>query len=125
VSSLVLTLVGPAPTAVQLLQAGGVILTSLVLSGVAIWRILQRLPANGRGYLRASNRSEEGYVASTARVELVGLDGVAVTDLRPSGTALFGGERVDVVSEGAFVTAGTPVRVVRAEGYRHVVRVIE
>jgi membrane-bound serine protease (ClpP class) len=50
------------------------------------------------------------------------MDGVAVTDLHPSGTAQFGDERVDVVSEGSFVEAGTAVRVVRADGYRHVVR---
>jgi membrane-bound serine protease (ClpP class) len=46
-----------------------------------------------------------------------------VTDLHPSGTAQFGEERVDVVSEGGFVPAGTRVQVVQAEGYRHVVRV--
>jgi membrane-bound serine protease (ClpP class) len=72
--------------------------------------------------LRARTASDDGYVAARRRVELVGMDGVAVTDLHPSGTAQFGDERVDVVSEGSFVEAGTAVRVVRADGYRHVVR---
>ena len=31
-------------------------------------------------------------------------------------------ERVDVVTEGEYVAQGSPVRVVRSEGYRHVVR---
>jgi membrane-bound ClpP family serine protease len=35
---------------------------------------------------------------------------------------LIGDERVDVVSEAEWIQAGTPVRVVSAEGYRHVVR---
>ena len=46
----------------------------------------------------------------------------AVTDLRPSGTAQIGSERVDVVTEGEYVAQGRAVRVVRSEGYRHVVR---
>jgi membrane-bound serine protease (ClpP class) len=108
---------------VDLVQAGATILTALVLFGVAVWQLLERLPGSGRGQLLASTRSDQGYVASTARVELIGVEGVAVTDLHPSGTAQFGEERVDVVSEGGFVPAGTRVQVVQAEGYRHVVRV--
>jgi membrane-bound serine protease (ClpP class) len=45
-----------------------------------------------------------------------------MTDLRPSGTAQIGPERVDVVTEGEYVAQGRAVRVVRSEGYRHVVR---
>jgi membrane-bound serine protease (ClpP class) len=46
---------------------------------------------------------------------------VALTDLRPAGTARIGAERVDVVTEGQYVAQGDVVRVVRSEGYRHVV----
>jgi membrane-bound serine protease (ClpP class) len=56
------------------------------------------------------------------REDLVGRDGVAMTDLRPSGTALVGEERVDVVTEGEFISQGSPLRVLRSEGYRLVVR---
>ena len=52
-------------------------------------------------------------------VDIIGAD----TDLRPAGVAEVAGERIDVVSEGDFVQAGTAITVVRAEGYRHVVRV--
>ena len=55
------------------------------------------------------------------RVDLVGQEGVALTDLRPAGTARIGAERVDVVTEGEYVSQGAPIRVVRSEGYRHVV----
>src|SRR5690625_6253137 len=47
--------------------------------------------------------TELGYVSSVNRLELIGLEGVTVTPLRPSGTALFENERIDVVSEGAFI----------------------
>jgi membrane-bound serine protease (ClpP class) len=42
--------------------------------------------------------------------------------LRPTGIADIDGARVDVVSEGGFIEAGTPIEVTRAEGYRIVVR---
>ncbi|WP_407058246.1 NfeD family protein [Tigheibacillus jepli] len=48
-----------------------------------------------------STKTELGYVASENRLELIGLEGTAVTNLRPSGTALIDGERIDVVTEGA------------------------
>jgi membrane-bound serine protease (ClpP class) len=48
--------------------------------------------------------------------------GVAQTNLRPSGTALIGRRRVDVVTEGPMIERGTPIRVVAVEGMRVVVR---
>ena len=64
--------------------------------------------------------SGRGLIKTFGRV--VGLDGVAVTDLRPAGLAQIGAERVDVITEGEYVAQGTPVRVLRSEGYRHIVR---
>ena len=37
---------------------------------------------------------------------------------------LFGDERIDVVSESEWITEGTQVRVISAEGYRHIVRAV-
>jgi membrane-bound serine protease (ClpP class) len=56
---------------------------------------------------------------------LLGATGVARSDLRPGGIAEIEGERIDVVSEGGYIQAGTPVVVVRDEGYRRVVREVE
>jgi membrane-bound serine protease (ClpP class) len=49
-------------------------------------------------------------------------EAVAVTALRPAGRASVGGELLDVVTEGDFVEPGTPLRIVRVEGNRVVVR---
>ena len=38
--------------------------------------------------------------------------------LRPAGVASIDGQRVDVLTEGDFVPAGTPIRVTRVEGAR-------
>jgi membrane-bound serine protease (ClpP class) len=44
---------------------------------------------------------------------------------RPSGTAQFDGERYDVVSEGLTILQDRPVKVVRVEGNRVIVRETE
>ena len=65
-----------------------------------------------------------GFESAAVRSDLIGTRGTAITDLRPSGTALFGDERTDVVSESEWITEGTPVEVIRVEGYRCIVRPI-
>jgi membrane-bound serine protease (ClpP class) len=57
--------------------------------------------------------------------ELLGHTGTALTSLRPAGTAVFNGKRVDVVADGTFVEKGRNVKVVAVEGMRVVVRGIE
>ena len=44
------------------------------------------------------------------------------TTLRPCGTAVIGGKRVDVISEGSLIDRGQKVKVVAVEGIRVVVR---
>jgi membrane-bound serine protease (ClpP class) len=58
----------------------------------------------------------------TEKPELLEQTGTAMTVLRPAGTALIEGKRVDVVTEGQLIERGTPVRVVAVEGLRVVVR---
>ncbi len=55
-------------------------------------------------------------------MRFLGKNGLAATVLRPAGSALINGEKVDVVTEGEFIESGTPVEVVRIEGVRVVVR---
>ncbi len=54
--------------------------------------------------------------------ELLNQTGTAHTDLRPAGTAVINGKRVDVVSEGGMIAKGTSIKVVQIEGLRVVVR---
>jgi membrane-bound ClpP family serine protease len=56
--------------------------------------------------------------------ELLHQTGTAATVLRPSGTAIINGRRVDVVTEGDLVERGAPIRVVAVEGMRVVVRAV-
>jgi membrane-bound serine protease (ClpP class) len=54
--------------------------------------------------------------------ELLGSEGRALTTLRPAGVALLRDERCDVITDGEYIAAGEPVRVVRVEGRKVVVR---
>jgi membrane-bound serine protease (ClpP class) len=54
--------------------------------------------------------------------DLLGVVGKAHSVLRPAGKAWLGDRLVDVVSDGPFIQAGTPVEVVQVNGNRIVVR---
>ena len=70
---------------------------------------------------RQDNR--EGYVAPKPNHEqYLGTVGVALSPLRPAGTADFCGERLDVVTEGDFIPRGAYIKVIAVEGTRIVVR---
>ncbi len=64
----------------------------------------------------------KGFSSNEDLSELIGAEGVAVTTLRPAGTAEIKGEKVDVVSESEFIEAGARVKVILTEGRRIVVK---
>jgi membrane-bound serine protease (ClpP class) len=124
-AAVTLAMVGTSPTTGDVMQAFVVLGASLAITVAVAYAWLRHLPNSGRFaglFLRGGAQQADGYIAASPRADLVGQDGVAVTDLRPSGTAQIGPERVDVVTEGEYVAQGRTVRVVRSEGYRHVVR---
>ena len=83
---------------------------------------LPRTAAYGRLVLNAEVPSGPGTTAPTLALRTQpGVQGTARTTLRPSGKAEFGDELVDVVSQGEFIPAGAPVRIVHVEGTRVVV----
>lgn len=48
-----------------------------------------------------------------------------MTVLRPSGTAVINNERIDVVSEGGFIEQNSRITVIKVEGVRIVVRLVD
>ena len=117
-----LALIGNLPTWRSVVEATAILSMAGLLVVTGGYTLVRQLPARGRGiFLLASTDKDTGYVSAPAREDLVGLVGVAATDLHPAGTAIIGSERLDVVSESGFITQGDRVRVIRSEGYRHVV----
>jgi len=127
VASMVLAMMGGYPTTGDVAQALAVLGASLFITAAVIYAWLRHLPNSGRFsglLLKGAGHREAGFTTAPSRPELVGRDGTALTDLRPAGTARIGEERIDVVTEGEYVSQGTRIQVVRSEGYRHVVRVV-
>ena len=102
-------------------ETGTYVMAGVVVAlmfGTFLW--LKFLPESRAGRVFASHQTVGDI--GTERPELVGKAGTALTPLRPSGTAVINGQRVDVVTEGAMIDRDTPVKVVAVEGMRVVVR---
>ena len=84
----------------------------------------KRLTLLDRLVLNDSISTEDGYVASESRLELIGKKLQAYTDLRPAGVAVLGNEKLDVVTDGDFIEKGNEVEIIRVEGMRIVVKKI-
>ena len=119
-----LALLGDLRTWHDVMRATGTFVSSLLVFAAALYLVIRQLPRGERKLgmlLQATTAADQGYIAGDARRDLVGRVGTALVDLHPSGSARFGDQRLDVVSEGGFVTRGSSVRVVRADAYRLVV----
>ncbi|MED1946396.1 MULTISPECIES: nodulation protein NfeD [Brevibacillus] len=75
--------------------------------------------------LGETQSNEEGYIAPRDQRELEGKSGIALTPLRPAGVVKVEGKRVDAVSVGGYIEAGTAITVVQVEGTRIVVAELE
>lgn len=65
---------------------------------------------------------QTGYVSSSSKKEFVGQEGIAQTNLRPAGTAVFNNQSVDVITQGEYVQKGEPITAIRVEGAKIIVR---
>ncbi len=89
-------------------------------------RYLPNVPFLNRYFLPATVEGGSGVVAEeTGHESRAGWTGVAETDLRPAGKAVFDGKLVDVTAESCFVKEGASLRIVSEDGMRVVVKEIE
>jgi membrane-bound serine protease (ClpP class) len=97
---------------------------SLLAAGIAGAWIARRLPSAplfSRVVLQAATTRRQGFAAAKDAAARVGQVGRTLAPLRPSGPARFGEERLDVITDGAFIDAGVDVRVAAVRGSRIVV----
>lgn len=93
-----------------------VILPVVLLAGL---KLLARSPFA----LKSVLSSKSGYSSYDEKTsEYVGKQGTAATNLRPAGTAIINGKRVDVVTRGDYIEKGAEIKVTAVEGARVVVR---
>lgn len=72
--------------------------------------------------LDIQHKEEEGYVSAKPKDEYLGKEGIAVTELRPSGIIEIDGRRLDALSSGNFIQKNTRVKVIKVEGSKIIVR---
>ncbi len=121
VITLVLTWINHGPMATL-----GLLLIVLATLAIAISTSLRSLSKGKLGksriILHDTESNEAGYRATEDLEVFVGREGTASTVLRPTGIADFDGVRMNVSSEGGFISAGTTVRIISVEGQKILVR---
>jgi membrane-bound serine protease (ClpP class) len=107
-------------------SANGIVVSLLLilstLGAFMFW--LVKLPGSRMGKRIVLQADLQGSKSAVDENHLVGLRGLAETDLRPSGYIRIDGKRHDVVAARGFIQQGTEVEVSEVHGMRIVVREI-
>jgi len=94
---------------------------AVILLGMAL---LPRTGAGKRLILQDSQQQAAGFTAVESNLSLLGKEAKVLTALRPAGTILLDGKRLDAVSNGTIIDAGEQVRVIEVQGNRIVVETL-
>lgn len=100
---------------------------SLVVAIIAFAVLARYLPSSKlwtKLILKDSETTQAGYTSAQDYDCYLGCEGITITQLRPAGRIELKGVQLDVVSEGRFLPAGIPVKVVSVKGNRIVVHPI-
>jgi membrane-bound ClpP family serine protease len=73
--------------------------------------------------LKEEQNKEKGFISSSDLNYLLGKEGFASTDLRPTGTGNFDGIELDVISEGKYISKGTKLIIHKVQGSKLIVKV--
>jgi membrane-bound serine protease (ClpP class) len=101
------------------LVAGEIVATIFIL--IIGLSMVRHSPIGRKLTLAKSQTIEDGYVNVPNDDTLIGIEGEVYTPLRPVGTVILRGERVQAVTFGTYVPKGAVVRVIEVHGNRIVV----
>jgi len=125
IAGLMLSTLGDGFTVDALISAAARLGVSLAMALVLSLLILRYLPKTRIGsqlVLQTGLNAHQGFTSEPLSDHAYeGKLGTAASDLRPSGIAVIGGKRVDVVSNGGYIDAGQPIKVDHVDGNRIVV----
>ncbi|MDF2511886.1 MAG: hypothetical protein K0S04_1752 [Herbinix sp.] len=108
----------------------GAIITIIVLAVLAIMlavilSLLSRGKLKSPIILKEEQSNKEGYISANDLKHLLGKQGVALTDLRPSGIGSFDGVDQDVISEGKYIIKGAKVIIFKVLGSKLIVKELD
>ena len=101
---------------------------SLLLALILIFLLARFLPKSSifkKFILSVEEKTSEGFTSREITSELLGAKGIALTTLRPAGTAEINGKRVDVVTDSEYIENGKNIEVIKVEGMKVLVREIK
>ena len=106
---------------------GGIIamISATGVTGGTLWW-MWKSGAWDRFVLSSNLKTDAGLLAREGehRSRYLGKQGVAVTPLRPTGVAEIDGERIEVITEGDFISAGSRIKVVAMDRRKYFVRLV-
>ncbi len=126
-ASLFLSLIPSGPfldfdsISIAIIQLTGAVVAAFILI-LVLAKLLPKSRAFSKLILADEERAEQGFVSYPSEKELVGQEGVALTTLRPAGSAEFNGKRYDVVADWEYIEKGSKIVVLRVEGVKVVVK---
>lgn len=105
----------------------GAIITIIVLALLGIMlAVILGLLSKGKLkspiILKEEQNKDKGYISSNDLKYLLGKQGVAITDLRPTGVGNFDGINFDVLSEGNYIAKGTQLVIYKVQGSKLIVK---
>ena len=110
----------------EILNAVTLVGISFVLAFVLVLPIIKLLPKSktfSKLILDTAEKQQDGFRSSPKDYEqFINQTGIALSTLRPAGIAQFGSKRLDVVAEGEFIEPNSPIKVIKVEGYKIIVR---
>lgn len=90
--------------------ATGVLGSTVLLT--IVYQVFKRFGLLRKVVLFGNMEAQQGFTSHETAESLVGQSGVAETDLRPAGFARIDGNRMEVVSSGAYIVRGSEVMVI-------------
>jgi Membrane-bound serine protease (ClpP class) len=105
----------------------GTLITILVLGILAIMLgVILHLLSKGKLkspiILDEEQNKDKGYTSSNNLNHLLGKEGIAITDLRPTGVGNFNGSDYDVLSEGKYISKGANLVIYKVLGSKLIVK---
>lgn len=129
-ASIFLSLLGSKPfidmeaISIAIIQLSG----ALILSLVGIFVLAKYLPKSkmfNKLVLSEAEKAEQGFVSYPSETDLIGKEGIAFTTLRPGGTAIIDGKKIDVVADSEYIDKDAKIKVLRVEGIKVVVTAVK
>lgn len=126
IASLFLSLIGGRPfldfdiISLAIIQLAAAITGAFILI-LLLAKFLPKSTVFNKLVLSTATAADKGFVSNPDYKSLIGKEGIALTTLRPAGTAEIDGQKYDVVADSEYIKNGTKIKVIKTEGMRVVV----